>query len=241
MERNLSSVIEKGIFRCMVQPVILRNKKIKFLMDTGCGHDLISQKKIEKHNLETLVPPEPISFLTANGVTDTDLVSNFQTESFKEPINAYVLDDTPSVLSIGKRCMNHDYGFVWPPGREPFMIDPEGKRISLFVNDAGYVVTTGQFWSRKYRVWDTKEFANVNLSMDAAVPRKLAQPYQTEVVFFPKEITFPLKAEYERMNETIEGLKDNVDLQGKEIKDFDDHDDSSGGPGGGGGGQRRFG
>ena len=59
MERNLSStdskkVIEKGILRCMVQPVILR-KKIKFLMDTGCGHDLISQKKIEKHNLETLV------------------------------------------------------------------------------------------------------------------------------------------------------------------------------------------
>ena len=135
MERNLSStdskkVIEKGIFRCMVQPVILR-KKIKFLMDTGCGHDLISQKKIEKHNLETLVTPEAISFQTANGVTDTDLVSNFQTESFKEPINAYVLDDTPSVLSIGKRCMNHNYGFVWPPGREPFMIDPEGKRIIL--------------------------------------------------------------------------------------------------------------
>ena len=59
---------------------------------------------------------------------------------------------------------------------------------------AGYVVTTGQNWSRKYRVWDMKEFANVNLSMGAAVPRKLAQPYQPEVVFFPKEITFPLKA-----------------------------------------------
>ena len=34
-------------------------------MDTGCGHDLIAQKKIEKHNLETLVTPEPISFQTA--------------------------------------------------------------------------------------------------------------------------------------------------------------------------------
>ena len=102
---------------------------------------------------------------------------------------------------------------------------------------AGYVVTVGQGWSRKYRVWDMKEFANVNLSMDAAVPRRLAQPYQTEVVFFPKEITFPLKAEYERMNETLEGLKDNVDLAGKEIKDIgDDDDDRPGGPSGGGGG-----
>ena len=588
VERTLNpaeskKVIDKGIFKCMVQPVILR-KKIKFLMDTGCGHDLISQKKIEKHDLETLVTPEPISFQTANGVTDTDLVSNFQAESFKEPINAYVLRDTPSVLSIGKRCMNQNYGFVWPPGREPFMIDPEGKRISLFVNGdipcvrvgsskslahddveatavlnvlnseasikaevaaaaeavpgevddeeeagdeharppdpdphevpdeevpaeeagrppdppgggvgdiplhgddddreiqiegegappkkakvgtlkaeantlahlcthryrnpycescirakmkhfrtrrgafqrelkswgdlitfdfldmrkaadaglgiddgarevlvirdvatkmiaaiptesrhteqvvsalkgcledeksrnsysdvapefeaamselripldhslagkpnnnslaertnqeiintvatamlhaglpaqywsfalncvthnlniedvegdgdstwkrmtgddfkgkaipfgakvffkptdtrdktynhkfdpkgipgvfAGYVVTTGQNWSRKYRVWDMKEFANVNLSMDAAVPRKLAQPYQTEVIYFPKGITFPLKAEYERMNETLEGLKDNVNLDGKEFKDLGDDD-----------------
>ena len=94
---------------------------------------------------------------------------------------------------------------------------------------AGYVVATGQSWSRKYRVWDMKEFANVNLSMNAAVPRKLAQPYQTEVVHFPKEITFPLK-------ETIEGLKDDVDLDGKEIKGLDDDDDSSGRPGGGGGG-----
>ena len=53
---------------------------------------------------------------------------------------------------------------------------------------------------------------------------------------FPKEITFPLKAEYERMSETVEGLKNSVDLGGKEIKDLDDDDDSSGRPGGGGGG-----
>ena len=36
--------------------------------------------------------------------------------------------------------MNQEYGFVWPPGREPFMINPEGKKIALFVNgDIPYV------------------------------------------------------------------------------------------------------
>ncbi|CAE7949677.1 unnamed protein product [Symbiodinium sp. KB8] len=128
-----------SIVNCMVQPTWIRSK-IKFLMDTGCGHDLISQRKVEKHGLETLVSEEAISFQTANGVTTTDLISNFQTESFTEPINAYVLDDTPSVLSVGKRCMKQGYGFVWPPGENPFMINPEGKRISLFVNgDIPYV------------------------------------------------------------------------------------------------------
>ena len=36
--------------------------------------------------------------------------------------------------------MNQNYSFIWPPGREPFMIDPDEKRISLFVNgDIAYV------------------------------------------------------------------------------------------------------
>ena len=68
------------------------------------------------------------------------------------------------------------------------------------------------------------EFAGVNLSMDAAVPRKLAQPYLTEVVVLPEELVFPLKNEYERMNSTLEGLTDNRKLQGKEIKDREDVD-----------------
>ncbi|CAE7705382.1 unnamed protein product [Symbiodinium sp. KB8] len=87
---------------------------------------------------------------------------------------------------------------------------------------AGYVITTGQQWSRKYKVWDMAEFAGVNLSMDAAVPRRLAQPYVTEVVVLPDDLVFPLKDEYERMNSTLEGLNDNRRLQGKEIKDADD-------------------
>ena len=123
----------------MVQPTWIRSK-IKILMDTGCGHDLMSQRKVEKHGLETLVSEEAISFQTANGVTNTDLISNFQTESFTEPINAYVLDDAPSVLSVGKRCMKQGHGFVWPPGEDPFMINLDGKRISLFVNgDIPYI------------------------------------------------------------------------------------------------------
>ena len=77
---------------------------------------------------------------------------------------------------------------------------------------------------KKYKVWDMAEFAGVNLSMDAAVPRKLAQPYLTEVVVLPEEMLFPLKDEYERMNATLEGLNDNRRLQGKEIKDKDDDD-----------------
>ena len=48
--------------------------------------------------------------------------------------------------------------------------------------------------------------------MNAAVPRRLAQPYLTKVVVLPEEILFPVKSEYERMNQTTEGLEHNVEL-----------------------------
>ena len=39
-----------------------------------------------------------------------------------------------------ERCRKQGYGFVWPPGSGPFMINSDGKRISLFVNsDIPYV------------------------------------------------------------------------------------------------------
>ncbi|CAE7336630.1 unnamed protein product [Symbiodinium sp. KB8] len=88
-------------------------------------------KKVKKFSIVTVQPTwirSKIKFLMDTGCVIT------------EPINAYVLDDTPSVLSLGKRCMKQGYGFVWPPGDNPFMINPDGKRISLFVNgDIPYV------------------------------------------------------------------------------------------------------
>ncbi|CAE7648662.1 unnamed protein product [Symbiodinium sp. CCMP2456] len=97
--------------------------------------------KVERDGLATLVSQENgVSFQTANGITATDLISNFRTKSFAETINAYVLEDTPSVLSAGKRRVQQGYGFVGPPGKDPFMINPDGKRISLFVHgDIPYV------------------------------------------------------------------------------------------------------
>ena len=108
---------------------------------------------------------EAISLQTANGVTNTDLISIFQTESFTEPINAYILDETPSGLSVGKRCMKQGYGFVWPPGHDPVMINPEGKKISLFVNGDIPHVRAG---SQKSAARDDEFVANIKAMLDQA-------------------------------------------------------------------------
>ena len=143
-------------------------------------------KKVEKHDLETLVAQEPVSLQTANGVTDTDLVSTFQTESFKEPINPYVLGDAPSVLSVGKRCMKQRYGFVWPPGRDPFMIDPDGKRISLFVNGDIPYIRAGSQKSCAHEDVEATAFKNIftrreDSSTDAAQTAAVAMALLGEI------------------------------------------------------------
>ena len=48
---------------------------------------------------------------------------------------AYVLDDTPSVLSLGKRCMEEGYSCFWPSGKMPFMTTKLGSRIDLAIHD----------------------------------------------------------------------------------------------------------
>jgi len=50
---------------------------------------------------------------------------------FDEPVHAHVLDDTPSVLSMGKRCLDQGYTFVWPAGKDPFMIDQNDMVITM--------------------------------------------------------------------------------------------------------------
>ena len=57
-------------------------------------------------------------------------------------------------------------------------------------------------------VWSLETLATQNLAFDARRPiRKLNRPQLTETVVFMNPIEFPLKAEYERINNTFEGMK----------------------------------
>ncbi len=106
-------------------------KKMKFIMDTGCGYDLISQRKAQELGIPTSEGNDRMVFMTANGITETKEVANCTVDSFSEVAKPFVLEQTPAVFSVGMRCMKLGYSFVWPPGKQPFMINSSGKRIDL--------------------------------------------------------------------------------------------------------------
>ncbi|CAE7237198.1 unnamed protein product, partial [Symbiodinium sp. CCMP2456] len=110
--------------------------KIKFLMGAGCGHDLISQRKVEKQG----------------------------------------------------------YGFVWPPGKDPFMINPDGKRISLFVNGDIPYVRAG---SRKAGPCDDEIAASIKAIFDNIGEEKTRKVH---MMMKPKDL---LMMKYQQMKHLV--------------------------------------
>ena len=111
------------------------SKKMKFIMDTGCGYDLISRRKARELDLDVLEGDDRMVFLTENGITETREVAKYSVDSFQEEAKPFVLEQTPAVLSVGMRRMKLGYTFVWPPNDQPFMINQSGKRINLHSKD----------------------------------------------------------------------------------------------------------
>ena len=113
-------------------PILEKDRR--FILDSGSGHDLISKRKAVRLELK-VVDCDPVTFHTANGHTVTGNMAELDLGTFENISNAYILDDTPSVMSLGKRCMREGYSFVWPNEQLPFLIDKNGARINLTIHD----------------------------------------------------------------------------------------------------------
>lgn len=126
---------KKGCVMCIAVPVEEKDKK--FIIDSGSGHDLIAAKKVGRMDLP-MYDDDVVSFHTANGVTVSTKKVDIGFEAFDEVASLHVLEDTPSVLTMGKRCLEHEHGysFVWPAGKNPYMIDKDGNFISMNVKDS---------------------------------------------------------------------------------------------------------
>ena len=101
-----------------------------WLIDTGCGHDLVSNTNVNLSGSETRRLEKVVIFQTANGDAPSTHVAPI---SFRETVEPYVLKETPSVISVGDRTMNKGCSFVWKAGCNPYLITPDEKIITFEV------------------------------------------------------------------------------------------------------------
>ena len=90
-----------------------------------------------------------------------------------------VLKDTPSVMSLGKRCMDEGYSFTWPERRLPYLIAPNGRKIPLIVRDYIRNISLG-----------SPECEPVNDAAARAVSHLLATPLGKHISSTDKRVVY---------------------------------------------------
>ena len=89
----------------MVRKPVLKARISKWLMDTGSGLDLVSKSDVRNMKHMVVASENPVMLATANGVTTVDEEIALRVEALDETIKPFVLESTPSVLTVGWRCM----------------------------------------------------------------------------------------------------------------------------------------
>ena len=104
---------------------------IQFLADTGSEEDLISKHDHQAFfsDIQVQNASKPVSLITANGPVQGDKSVSLKIPEFSNVLECYLLESTPRVCSVGRRCMDEGYGFHWYPGQAPYFVTPEGRKL----------------------------------------------------------------------------------------------------------------
>ena len=81
----------------------------QWIVDTGSEQDLVDTERAV--TLQKRINPAltPINLW----INCADKIADFSIDQLNEVVTPYVLPSTPAVLSVGQRCLEKGYDFVW--------------------------------------------------------------------------------------------------------------------------------
>ena len=97
---------------CITSTAPVNGKVERWLVDTGCGYDLVARRHVETMKKWVRKAVKTKSFQTANDKTTAGQVPRMTVSEFGEELAPYILDSTPAVLFVGYRCKNLGYSFI---------------------------------------------------------------------------------------------------------------------------------
>ena len=118
---------------------------LEFLADTGSEEDLISKEDLRIHypSVEVKTASRPVSLITANGPVLGDQSVKVDIPELSLPVECYLLESTPPVCSVGRRCMDEGYDFHWHAGKVPFFVTPDGRKLKCKLKGRVPVIAEG--------------------------------------------------------------------------------------------------
>ena len=125
-----------------------RSKGTRWLGDTGTDQDIVgeSHQVVAKSNIREA--DVNITLSTANGPITADKSIDTHIPALCEGFSPYVLKDSPPALSIGQRCLEDGYDFVWGRNDKPIFVRPDSEVVEFkmssrvpFLDDECYPIS----------------------------------------------------------------------------------------------------
>ena len=109
----------------------------RIIMDTGCGHSIISFSYARECGLKLYSVPQHCGqiFQGVGGVSECNTQACLPLGELRENAAFWVTEASPPLSSIGRRCVDHGHSFVWPAGGDPYFVAPWGQVIPLVVDE----------------------------------------------------------------------------------------------------------
>jgi hypothetical protein len=112
---------------------VARNQR--WLIISGCGWDLVDVSNVQHLRLEQIEGSRCPKLWTANGMLSATQRAVLTIEPLGEVCYPLVLNSTPDVLSLGRRCVEMGYEFHWKRGSmSPHFVLPDDSVIHLQVD-----------------------------------------------------------------------------------------------------------
>ena len=70
-----------------------------------------------------------VNLITANGPVQGNKSVSIPVPEFGGDLEFYLLENTPPVCSVCRRCMDEGFDFHWPRGQAPYFITPNGRNL----------------------------------------------------------------------------------------------------------------
>ena len=111
------------------------NLELDWIADTGSAQDLVNDNELPDDY--GYYSNNPIRMITANGESSSSKQGKVFVPKLGKTIDAYLVRSSPPVISVGMRCIDDGYDFIWrgSKGEPPYMVKPNGDRIELVVRD----------------------------------------------------------------------------------------------------------
>ena len=102
------------------------------VVDSGASMHMVSKRDLNSAELETTrISRSPTMVMTANGEVQTREEATVYVKELDLFVTVMLLEETPAVLSLGKLCEDHGYGYHWTSGHKPHLTK-NGKRIDCW-------------------------------------------------------------------------------------------------------------